>query len=111
MAKVAYQALESKQGEDIRVLDIHDVSVLADYFVIAHGRNRSHVQALLDEVEDKLAEAGYEIMSKEGMESFTWGLLDCNRIIVHIFSEEARLFYNLERIWSDGKKIDPSELA
>ena len=110
MAKIAYTALEEKMGEDIKVLDIHEVSVLADYFVIAHGRNPNHVQALLDEVEDKLAEAGFDSVGKEGLDTCTWGLIDFERIIVHVFSQEARVFYNLERIWSDGKKVDPTDL-
>lgn len=110
MAKIAYQALESKMGEEVRILDIHEVSILADYFIIAHGRNPNHVRALLDEVEEKLAEAGYDPVSKEGLDTCTWGLMDFQRIIVHVFSQEARTFYNLERIWSDGKRIGPEDL-
>ena len=110
MAKIAYKALEDKMGEDIRILDIHEVSVLADYFVIAHGRNPNHVKALLDEVEEKLAEAGYEASDKEGLNTCTWELIDFQRVIIHVFSQEARVFYNLERIWSDGKKVAPEEL-
>ena len=110
MAKIAYQALENKMGEDIRVLDIHEVSVLADYFLIAHGRNPNHVRALLDEVEEQLAKAGYEASDKEGLDTCTWGLMDYQRIIVHVFSQEARVSYNLERIWSDGQKVDPETL-
>ena len=110
MAKIAYQALENKMGEDIRVLDIHEVSVLVDYFLIAHGRNPNHVRALLDEVEEQLAKAGYEASDKEGLDTCTWGLMDYQRIIVHVFSQEARVFYNLERIWSDGQKVDPETL-
>ena len=110
MAKIAYKALEDKMGEDIRILDIHEVSVLADYFVIAHGRNPNHVKALLDEVEEKLAEAGYEASDKEGLNTCTWGLIYFQRVIIHVFSQEARVFYNLERIWSDGKKVAPEEL-
>ena len=110
MAKIAYQALENKMGEDIRILDIHEVSVLADYFLIALGRNPNHVRALLDEVEEQLAKAGYEPSDKEGFDTCTWGLMDYQRIIIHVFSQEARVFYNLERIWSDGQKVDPETL-
>ena len=110
MAKIAYQALENKMGEDIRILDIHEVSVLADYFLIAHGRNPNHVRALLDEVEEQLAKAGYEPSDKEAFDTCTWGLMDYQRIIIHVFSQEARVFYNLERIWSDGQKVDPETL-
>lgn len=110
MARTAVEALKDKLGEDIRILDLHKVSVLADYFVIAHGSNRNHVQALLEAVEEKLEEAGYTIYDKEGMESYTWGLLDCHRIIVHVFTQEARVFYNLEKIWSQGQPVDPEEI-
>lgn len=110
MAKAAYEALEDKQGEDIKVLDIHEISVLADYFIIAHGNNPNHVKALIDAVEDQLAEMGYTTNHVEGYHEGTWVLLDFGRIIVHVFHKEARLFYDLERIWSDGKTISIEEL-
>ena len=110
MAKAAYEALEDKQGQEIKVLDIHEISVLADYFLIAHGNNPNHVKALIDSVEDKLAELGYTPNHVEGYQEGTWVLLDFGRIIVHVFHKEARLFYDLERIWSDGKTIPPEEL-
>ena len=65
---------------------------------------------ILDEVEEQLAKAGYEASDKEGLDTCTWGLMDYQRIIVHVFSQEARVFYNLERIWSDGQKVDPETL-
>jgi len=105
MAKVAYEALDDKMGEDIKVLDIHEISVLADYFLIAHGNNPNHVKALIDSVEDKLEEMGYSPNHIEGYQEGTWVLLDFGRIIVHVFHKEARLFYDLERIWSDGKTV------
>ena len=110
MCKLAYQALDDKQGMDIKVLDIHDISVLADYFIIAHGNNTNHVQALIDAVDDELSKNGYTVKSVEGYGSGTWVLMDCERIIVHIFHKDARLFYDLERIWSDGRIIGPEEL-
>ena len=105
MAKLAYSALEDKKGEDIKVLDISNVSVLADYFIIAHGNNPNHVQALIDEADRKLSEAGYEPKHVEGYRTGSWVLLDYGNIIIHIFSKEDRFFYDLERIWSDGKEI------
>lgn len=105
MAKVAYEALDDKMGEEIKVLDIHEISVLADYFLIAHGNNPNHVKALIDSVEDKLEELGYSPNHIEGYQEGTWVLLDFGRIIVHVFHKEARLFYDLERIWSDGKTV------
>ena len=110
MAKVAYEALDDKMGEDIKVLDIPEISVLADYFLIAHGNNPNHVKALIDSVEDKLEELGYSPNHIEGYQEGTWVLLDFGRIIVHVFHKEARLFYDLERIWSDGKTVSIDKL-
>ena len=110
MAKLAITALEDKKAEDIRVIDISEVSVLADYFIIASGTNRSQIQALADNVQESLGRAGYELKQVEGYNSANWVLMDFNDIIIHIFDNENRLFYNLERIWRDGKDIDISQL-
>lgn len=110
LAKIAVRALEEKKGMDISVIDISSVSVIADYFVIATGSNMNQVQALVDSVEDEMAKNGVSECSKEGNSSSTWILMDFKEIIVHIFSEEDRIFYNLERIWRDGVQIDKSEL-
>ena len=109
MAKLAVAALEDKKGEDIMVIDISEVSVLADYFIIANGNNHNQVQALIDSVGEKLAKMGYEPKNIEGYQTGNWILMDYNDIIVHIFSEEDRSFYDLERIWRDGKEVDVSE--
>lgn len=110
MARIACNALADKKGEDIRVIDISQVSVLADYFIIANGTNESQVRALVDNVEEELAKEGYQIKQCEGYGLGSWVLLDFGDIIVHVFDKENRLFYDLERIWSDGRKMDPSEL-
>lgn len=110
MAKIAYEALDDKKGEDIRVIDISNVSVLADYFIIANGTSDSKVRALVDSVEEKLGKAGYDVKQREGYGLGSWVLLDFGEIIVHVFDKENRLFYNLERIWSDGKMIDAEQL-
>ncbi len=110
MAKLAIQALEDKKAEDIRVIDISEVSVVADYFIIADGSNRSQIQALADNVEETLGRAGYPMKQVEGYTTANWILMDFNDIIIHIFDKENRLFYNLERIWRDGKDIDPQSL-
>ena len=110
LAKGAYEALDDKMGEDIKVLDIHEISVIADYFLIAHGNYPNHVKALIDSVEDKLEELGYSTNHIEGYQEGTWVLLDFGRIIVHVFHKEARLFYDLERIWSDGKTVSIENL-
>ena len=110
MVKIAYRALEDKKAEDIRVIDIEHVSVLADYFLIASGNNRNQVQALAENVEEKLYKAGYEKKQTEGYSAGNWILLDYGDIVIHIFDRENRLFYDLERIWRDGTQTDISEL-
>jgi len=103
--EIIFNALDDKQAEDIKILDVQEVTVLAEYFVIAHGNNPNHVKSLIDTTEDKLAEAGYYVKHVEGNNSGTWVLLDYGDIIVHIFGKEDRYFYDLERMWSDGKEV------
>ena len=110
MAKLVVQALEDKKGEDIKVIDISEVSVLADYFIIANGSNRSQVQALSDNVQEMLGKAGVHSKQIEGYESANWILLDFSDVIVHIFDSENRFFYDLERIWRDGKVVETTNL-
>ena len=109
MARIAYEALSEKKGEDIKIIDIHEVSVIADYFVIASATNSSQTQALSDNVEEKMFKAGFECRQKEGNGSSTWILMDYDDVIVHVFSKEDRLFYDLERIWRDGKLLESVE--
>jgi len=111
MVKLAIEALEDKKAEEICVIDISEISVLADYFLIASGSNRSQIQALCDNVEETLGRAGTPVKQIEGYDGANWILMDFGDIIVHIFDKENRLFYDLERIWRDGKKISPEELA
>ena len=110
MARLAVDALEDKKAEDITILDISEVSVLADYFIIAGGSNRNQVQAMADSAEDALGRAGYEPKQIEGYQSANWILLDYKDIIIHIFDRENRMFYDLERLWRDGKQITKEEL-
>ena len=109
LTKLAVKALEDKKGEDIRVIDIHGVSVLADYFVIADGSNTSQVKAMADNVEEELGKAGHECRQIEGYRTAGWILMDYGDLIVHIFSRDDRLFYDLERIWRDGKVVENVE--
>lgn len=109
MTKIAIAALEDKKAEDISVIDISGVSVLADYFIIANGNNKSQVQALIDSVEEKLGRAGHHPKNVEGYQTGNWILMDYGDVIVHVFDRQNRLFYDLERIWRDGKKVDISE--
>lgn len=110
MAGIAYRALDEKKAEDIRIIQISEISVMADYFVIANGTNQSQIQAMVENVQEKLGEAGYPVKRVEGNRSSTWVLLDYGDIVVHIFDQEDRLFYDLERIWSDGKTVSPEDL-
>ncbi|MDD6628900.1 MAG: ribosome silencing factor [Lachnospiraceae bacterium] len=110
MARLAIQALEDKKAEDIKVIDISEVSVIADYFIIANGTNRSQIQAMSDNVEETLGRAGYPLKQIEGYQNANWVLLDFNDVIIHIFDKENRLFYDLERIWRDGKLIETDSL-
>lgn len=106
MTKIAIEALEDKKAEDISIIDISEVSVLADYFIIASGSNKSQIQALTDSVEEKLGRNGCKVKQIEGYDTANWILMDYGDIIVHIFDSENRLFYDLERIWRDGKRIE-----
>lgn len=110
MAALALEALEDKKAIDTKVIDIQNVSVIADYFIIASGSNKNQVQALADNVSETLAKAGYEPKQVEGYASASWILMDYSDIIIHVFSEDDRLFYDLERIWRDGKLIETEEL-
>jgi ribosome-associated protein len=111
MVKVIFEALDEHKGRDISILDIGEVSVIADYFVIATADNVRQVEALTDAVEEKMFKAGFDLRKKEGVAESGWILMDFNDVIVHIFDKEQRLFYDLERIWSDGKKVvDIAEL-
>lgn len=111
MAKIACDALEDKKAVDLTIIDISEISVMADYFIIASGTNRNQVQALADNVEEALGKAGYNMKQAEGYRTGNWILLDYGDLIVHVFDSENRLFYDLERIWCDGKTISKEDLA
>ena len=105
------KAISSKKGLNIKLIEIGDISSLADYMVIATGTSSTHVKAIADEVEYQLDEAGISLSHIEGYLSNSWILLDYVDVIVHIFSDEAREFYDLERLWQDGKEIDISDIV
>ena len=109
IAKLAIQALEDKKAEDIRIIDISQVSVIADYFIIAGGSNKNQIQALCDNVLEKLGRAGYPEKQTEGYKTANWILMDFGDVSVHIFDKENRLIYDLERIWRDGRQVDIAE--
>ena len=108
--KIAVAALEDRKAEDVKIIDIREISPVADYFVIADGTNQNQIQAMRDACEEALYKAGLNTKQIEGNSSSTWILMDYGDIIVHIFSKEDRLFYDLERIWRDGKIVDVADL-
>lgn len=110
MTKLAIEALENKKAEDIRIIDISNVSVLGDYFILATGNNRNQIQTISNEVERLLSMNGYPVKQVEGYDTANWILLDFGDIIIHIFDKDNRLFYNLERIWRDGLDVSPNDL-
>lgn len=110
LAKIIYEAISDKKAEDITIIDISEVSVIADYFIICSANNRSQMDAITDSVGEVMFKSGFDIKRVEGGRMSGWILMDYNDIIVHVFSKEERAFYDLERIWRDGKKVDPKDL-
>ena len=110
MVKKIHSALEDKKADDITVIDITEVSCLADYFIITNGENNNQVQAMADSVDEAMTKAGHNARGIEGYSTANWILLDYGDVVVHIFSKDDRRFYDLERIWRDGKAIEPESL-
>ena len=109
LAILAAKALDEKKGKEIFAIEITDITTLADYFVIATGSSNTQINALCGSVEKLLEEqAGEKPLRREGYRDGTWVLLDYGCICVHVFSAEARAFYDLERLWADGKPLDLS---
>ncbi len=98
--------LDEKKAQDIEVLNIGNISYIADFFVICSGNSTTQIKALADYVQEKLEALGYSPSHKEGYASANWILLDYQEIVIHIFHHESRSFYNLERLWSDAKQVD-----
>ena len=112
LALLAARALSDKKGREIRVLEISELTTLADYFVLASGSSNTQINALVDSVEKVLAEeADEQPLHREGYRGGTWVLLDYGCIAVHVFNAEAREFYGLERLWQDGKPVDISGIV
>ena len=105
MAKLVIHALENKKAEDIRIIDIRNVSVFAT------GNNRNQIQAMIDHVEEEMQKAGYVPKQIEGYQNANWILMDYLDIVVHVFDSENRLFYDLERVWRDGQHISLEDLG
>jgi ribosome-associated protein len=103
---IACNAAENKQAIDIKVLDIKDISPIADYFIICSGNSSTQVKAIADEIEDKLTESGFPISHREGYDTARWILLDFGDIIIHVFHNEDREFYDIERLWADAEVVN-----
>ena len=111
--KIAYEvtkALDAKKGMDIKLLKIDRVSSLADYFLICTGTSNTHVKTLCDYAEYTLEELGEKMLGREGHRGNTWELLDYGTIVIHVFTDEARKLYDLERLWADAEVVDLSEI-
>lgn len=108
--KLAVKALEDKKANEISIIDISNVSSMCDYLIIADGKNKNQIQAMCDNVEEFMDKAGIKMKNREGYSNGGWILLDFYDIIIHIFSEEERSFYDLDHIWRDGKRILAEDL-
>lgn len=109
LAKTAARLLDEKKAENISVIKIDDISSLADYFVIANGRGSTHVRSLSDELEEKLKQQGVTPARIEGYRSDNWVLMDYESVVVHVFTQEGRDFYDLDRLWADGQRVEWEE--
>ena len=107
----AVKAADAKQAKEIRVLDLRDVSSFADYFVICSGSNSRQIQAIADEIELRLKKKGERANSVEGYNHAEWVLMDYFDFVVHVFSDKARRYYDLERLWKSAKRLEVSELT
>lgn len=106
LLQIVYKALDDKKAEDIVVLNMQNISLLADYFLICNGNSDRQAQAIAREVQEKAQENGYEIKRVEGFDSARWILVDLGDVVVHIFHKDERAFYNLERLWGDAPQLD-----
>ncbi len=109
IAQIAVKAIDSKRGEDIELIQVGDITVLTDYFVIATANSNTQLKAIADEVEYKLSEAGFEPHHTEGEKS-EWICLDYVGCVIHILLKQQRGFYQIERLWEDGEKVDIDNL-
>ena len=110
LAIIAAKALDEKKGKEISAIQVTEQTTLADYFVFATGSSNTQINALCGAVEKAMDEQGVPVLRREGYRDGTWVLLDYGCVVVHVFSPEAREFYSLERLWSDGTPLDLSEV-
>ena len=105
LAKAAVEIASDKKASDVLLLDIRDVSVIADYFVICSGNNSRQLQAIADAIDEELGKQGAILLHKEGASNAGWVLLDFGDIVIHIFGPQEREYYRLERLWSEAKTV------
>ncbi len=110
LVKIIAEAAEEKKANDVMVLDIRDITTIADYFVICSGHNNLQTKAIIENVMDKLEEKNIYPINREGMEATKWVVLDYADVMVHIFAQEQREFYELERLWKDAKVVELGDL-
>lgn len=106
-----YRSLDKHKAQDIRVLAVSEVTSLADYFIIAAGTSSTQVRALIDYVDTELAQQGVHPLRTEGYQTSQWTLLDYGSVVVHVFQEESRAYYDLERLWTDAQLVQPTDLV
>ena len=106
LAKACAKALAAKKAKDILLVNVGEQTVVCSYFVIASGTSTTQVRALGDNVEEALEKAGVTALRKEGLREGRWGVVDYGDVVVHIFNEESRLFYYLERLWDSGRNVE-----
>ena len=104
------KALDAKKGMDIKLLRIDEVSSLADYFLICTGTSNTHVKTLCDYAEYTMEQLGEPMLGREGHRGNAWELLDFGSVVVHVFTDEARQFYALERLWADAEQVDLKDI-
>jgi ribosome-associated protein len=110
IVQVAVNTADDKKANDIVVLDIHNLSVIADYFIICHGNSATQVQAIVSEIKKKMEEKGYRVKGIEGVDEARWVLIDIGDVVIHVFHRDEREFYNLERLWGDAKVVEGASL-
>lgn len=109
LLETVVKAADSKRAEEIVALDVANVSLLADYFVIMQANSERQVKAITDEIEEKVAAAGVQVRDIEGKNAANWVLLDFGDVVVHVFRTETRQFYNLEKLWAEAPLVDVSD--
>lgn len=108
--KMAYDAMDEKAAEDIKIISLKEISSIADYFIIGSASNERLVKAIAENVDKSLHEKGLEVRAREGEDTCTWVLLDYGDFIIHVFKNEERAFYNLERLWKDAPYVEPQDI-